>query len=343
MPRNPELQDITSHLDRLTFGEPGTHRPEQTEKPRPKEQATKQKAAITFDRILAAYDGSEGGEDALEWARTIAQAHKGKVLPVLVIPPTQHVWGGPLTGISEETQAQINQILEDEEKEGKKILKQAEQNLEDAQVDHEPMLLQGKTADEIVRLARSHHVDLVTVGSHGKKGLERVLLGSVSDVVKDRAGTNVLIAHNAPPIERILLAVDGSPLSYRAADILEGLAEALDAEVHLVHVLPLPFSGNTAQSRQVIKQAMEDIHRTMTGRFNGSGRVRFELLFGKPADRLIEYADEMNVDLIVMGARGLSKTKGFLLGSVSNRVAHQARASVLIVRDTKASKAEEDQ
>jgi len=141
-------------------------------------------------------------------------------------------------------------------------------------------------------------------------------------------------------IQHMLVAVDGSEGSRRAVAFARDLASATGARVTLLHVLePIPvvslgfaeFYGVT--QRQPTDEEMARLHQALHEMLEGFPRDRVEevIEYGNPADTIVAQADRRNVDLIVMGARGMGAVGRFLVGSVSDRVVHHARRNVTVV------------
>lgn len=144
-------------------------------------------------------------------------------------------------------------------------------------------------------------------------------------------------------IRTILVAVDGSEPALRAASLAADLAVKYEAALHLVQVnQPLSVTKeleefarvermDVATSRDVATRYLlgpaESIAKTA-----GVRKVSPDVLTGEPAERLLEYAREHAVDLVVLGRRGLGRIRGLLMGSVSSKVSSLAECPVLIVK-----------
>lgn len=124
----------------------------------------------------------------------------------------------------------------------------------------------------------------------------------------------------------ILLAVDGSKHSVSAIDLINDLPMREGSTITIISVLiPREAGLRTYALRDFLAQAEE--------RFNENGfETKTELLTGNPAEELIKYAENNKSDLIVLGAKGLRSTLGFLLGGVAQQVVEHAPCPVLIVR-----------
>jgi nucleotide-binding universal stress UspA family protein len=142
---------------------------------------------------------------------------------------------------------------------------------------------------------------------------------------------------NFDRIDRILVATDGSPGSMAAAEEGVRLAKALGAGVTFVAVAhaPLPLLGDPYYQRALSQNLA--VMRTALAKATPYAEERHvqsetELLEGSPAPAILELARRREVDLIVVGSRGLGAVKGALLGSVSSEIIHHADRPVLVAR-----------
>jgi len=167
--------------------------------------------------------------------------------------------------------------------------------------------------------------DLIVVGSRGLTGLDRFMLGSVSTQVVQHASCSVLVVKQPPRVrDKILLAMDGSKESEKAARFLVQRLRALKAEVFMVHVMP-PYHKFEAAGQAVVDRYGEQL--TSAGY-----RVTPTLKVGHPAEEIVKVAERQKVNLIVAGAKGLGAIARFFLGSVSTKLVQHSSCSVLIVR-----------
>ena len=140
-------------------------------------------------------------------------------------------------------------------------------------------------------------------------------------------------------MEKILVPVDGSEQSHKAITFAVDLASHYNATIYLLHVFKLTIIpeglGEYVVSDRVqlrglgnkIIAAAED-----EARGHGIEHIKTAVAEGDPAERIIDYAKDHDVDIIVIGSRGLGTFKGLLLGSVSNKVTHRADRTCVIVR-----------
>ena len=137
--------------------------------------------------------------------------------------------------------------------------------------------------------------------------------------------------------QKILLAVDGSAHSDKAADYAAGLAAAFQAELFVVHAYPQTSDmlGYDDFKRLVSrrKSAGQKVLDRICDRLAGHGvSPREDLLEGPEAEAILASADAHEADLVVMGTRGLGTLEGMLFGSISRKVSQHARCPVLLAR-----------
>ncbi len=141
--------------------------------------------------------------------------------------------------------------------------------------------------------------------------------------------------------QNILLATDGSKYATYAAEAVLGLVKEFqnkDREIILLHV------SDTPPTRSQLMQADLDVQsvlREKAGKAVASTEQKFaeadvaytlEVALGDPADGIVDFAKTNDIDLIIIGSRGLGAVGSVLLGSVSRRVAHEAPCPVMIVK-----------
>lgn len=136
---------------------------------------------------------------------------------------------------------------------------------------------------------------------------------------------------------KILVAVDGSDQSFRAARLAGELARLTRADVCVVTVFdPIPdFIGDPDRQRIVSEQmsrAEEAFQKGVEAMGEIEGEIEEEIIEGPAAEAIIRIAETRGSDLIVMGTRGLGKLRGLLLGSQSQKVVSHAPCPVLLAR-----------
>ena len=146
-------------------------------------------------------------------------------------------------------------------------------------------------------------------------------------------------------LNKILVAIDGSPSSLRALDLGSEIARRFDGLLVLIYVIrdmQLPEAMRQMAEVELVQETrlttLQKIGQTILAeaatraKKQGAKDVRNEVRPGDPAGAILRYAAENGVDLIVMGSRGLGDMESFLLGSVSRKVSNLAKVGCLTVR-----------
>jgi len=202
--------------------------------------------------------------------------------------------------------------------------------------------------DEILQRAVDMPADLIVMGTHGRSGVDRLVLGSVAERVLAKARCPVLtvplrapdIRQTGVPIFRnILCPVDFSPSSARALQYAEGLARE-GAKLRVLHVaeqlpswqlVPAVATGAPDDPLVILKQARERVHRVIPASLRQTGSVEEIVAEGDAGDEILRAATANRVDLIVMGAHaGRGGLLGF--GSTTHDVLRAATCPVLTLK-----------
>lgn len=189
----------------------------------------------------------------------------------------------------------------------------------------------------------SHDIDLVVMGTHGRSGLERALLGSVAERTLRTSSVPVIAVPPSAQIvevadvayDDILVPTDGSPGAEVAVDWGLTLANRYDATVHTVYSVDTTwFQSDPGMA--AIHDQLEETGRaaleTVTERAREADVAVTASLGSGPAGRVIRsYIDEHEIDMVVMGTRGRTGVGRFLLGSVTESVLRKADLPVCCV------------
>jgi nucleotide-binding universal stress UspA family protein len=202
-------------------------------------------------------------------------------------------------------------------------------------------------APAILDYAESHDVDLVAMSTHGRRGLRRFLLGSVTEEVVQRSSAPVLTLRGENTVfdavpHRILAAVDLSEHSAAAIVHAKELAALFHAELQLFHVLvrpPLPvyYDGLAAPNllpdlpllTKEAESALEELYETSGG---PAGPVSVHVAPGLAVEEILRFARVNSSDIIVVASHGLTGVSHLLLGSVAESVVRQSTCPVLTLK-----------
>jgi nucleotide-binding universal stress UspA family protein len=292
-------------------------------------------------KILIAYDGSSYADAAIEdlrWAGLPGRA-EAIVLSAVEVPFVPRSWGMVETSFGTEWAEQISQAEQLAEvgcNRVKTLFPQWDVKLEVAS---------GHAPSAILEKAAAWRADLIVVGTHGRSGVARVLLGSVSLRVLKQAKCSVRVArprtHEGPL--RLLIGVDGSAEAEAVVDEICRRSWPKDTEVLVlsVHEMLIPVhTEQIAVGQRIYDEINEDEQlrlRTVAGeaarKLQGRGLlVSSRVMEGQAKEILVGEARAWHADTLFIGARGLGRVERFLLGSVSSASVANAPCSVEVVR-----------
>lgn len=202
-------------------------------------------------------------------------------------------------------------------------------------------------APVILDYAREEEVDLIVLATHGRRGVRRMLVGSVAEEVVRLAARPVLTVrpngaeeHGEPP-RSVLVPVDFSEHSDRALAYGGALAGRTGAELHALHVVPEmsfpdPYFAEAAQIRAMAKAAQERVPEAMQRNvrevLGEEADVHVHLEVGTPAATIVRVAEEEAIDQVVLSSHGRTGLERMLLGSVAEGVVRRAPCPVLTVK-----------
>jgi len=203
-------------------------------------------------------------------------------------------------------------------------------------------------APPIVEYAREQDIDLVVMGTHGRRGVRKLLLGSVTNEVIRMAPCSVMTVRGKGEtvpfgeINRILVPVDFSDHGKEAFAVACKMASSLGAEVqtaHVLHDVPHPAFYTMGEARlndlkldlrQWANSSLEELH-DQVGACQGVSAGSF-VLEGHPGHEIVRFSRDHGSDLIVMATHGLTGIKHFLLGGTAEKVIAGAECPVLVVK-----------
>ena len=284
-----------------------------------------------FKKILVPVDGSHSCLHAKLFAASIAKKFDSKVTVVHVI---SHEFMHPeLKAQYQLPPSILNKIDESYMDAGKKIIKNAKDMFNEAKIDVDAKLVTHEDpAEFLLELVKKEKYNLVVIGNRADSQSTLHSLGSVTEKVARHSECPVLIVKKRPKLKRILAAVDGSKHAEKALGFAVELARKYDASLALLHVEEdkLVHIGGP-QVVDCVGTVGECILKDASQKTQGVPIDKM-LELGSPAEVIIKVAKKANVDVIVVGSRGLSSVGRYLLGSVSDDISMHARSSVLIVK-----------
>jgi nucleotide-binding universal stress UspA family protein len=272
--------------------------------------------------ILVAVDGSAAADAALTLALNLARRN-GELLIVHAIDVVA-VASESVTPYGGDPTTMLN-VLEQDERE---ILAEALARAQKAAVPATTISLQGGIAEQIVAIANERRVEAIVMGTHGRRGIDRFVSGSVAESVVRTAPVPVFVINETfakgtagGPFRRIFVAADGSEPASAAAHVAIALAAADGAQVVFCNVLA--EKENSPVAFDVAQKLAKD-------QGVDSGTL---LVHGRdPAEVLIASAESSHADLIAIGTHGRGGFNRLVLGSVADGVIRNSPIPVLVVR-----------
>lgn len=199
----------------------------------------------------------------------------------------------------------------------------------------------GETVDEILSFARQPGADWIAMSTHGRGGLRRAVMGSVTEEVLHRTKVPLLITRpdvEAVPFEHLVVALDGSREAERILPDVSKLALALSLPVHLMRasLSPLPVRGFNTVPLDVLPRSLRNYLRARREELRQEGVVALPAVRrGAPAVQIRQCARELGPSLICMTTHGQTGFRRVLLGSVAEEVIRKAPFPVLVRRITR--------
>lgn len=286
--------------------------------------------------IILAIDGSQHATSAVQFIRGLPLPETCKITAISVLIPRN---------------AQHYAIL-------KTLLDQTKTLFQEDGREIETHLLTGYPAEQIIQFASKHNPDLLVLGAKGLRGTVRILLGGVAQQVVEYASCPVLIVRSPyTGTRRVLFATDGSEHSAYVVQHLDICPLPANAKITVIHVLPPEMTADmlsrswpygidvmppivsseidqafTNQLKEEEARGVDLLEQTLDDLAEMKIKADSILRRGDAATQILEVAQSKQIDLIIVGSRGLNQIRSWFLGSVSSKLTHYADCSVLVVK-----------
>jgi nucleotide-binding universal stress UspA family protein len=209
-------------------------------------------------------------------------------------------------------------------------------------IEIESLVCEGEASDIITEIAREKKADLIAIGTHGRRGLNRLIMGSVTSAVLVNSPVDVIMvrkpdAESSGTYPSILLPFDGSEFSKKALERACQLSMMDGSEVTVLYVIPryeeMVGFFRTDSIRKSLSAEAEKIVAEATRIASGHGiSVKTEIQEGQTADEIVKTASRLKKHLIVMGTYGWRGINKVIMGSTTERVVMDAPCPVLAVK-----------
>jgi nucleotide-binding universal stress UspA family protein len=204
----------------------------------------------------------------------------------------------------------------------------------------------GSAYDQILSRAEEWGAELIALGTHGRGGLRRWLLGSVADQVVRAAHCRVLVARPSPAGGAVLAATDLEEPGLPAIQAAATEATRLSAKLVVMHAMELPREGDAAMGllgalpaldtpevRSQKRALASQIINTALGRLEAQGEI--VIAEDDAVDETVQLAESLPARLVVVGTHGRTGLARVVLGSRSSRILERAPCSVLVTRSSR--------
>ena len=270
-----------------------------------------------FKTILCPVDFGELSAHALRHANLLAGCGNAKVIAIYA-----NWFEAPAyftAGRVEELQKQYRGAFAEAERSLRAFV---DSTLGENAVNVEIRVVEALPADGIRELAANTDADLVVMGTHGRSGFNRWMLGSVTERILRESRVPLLTVRAAPrgPVRRILSPIDGTEASRNAFRLAAGLGACFNAEITAVYV----HEGGSAQT-------VPDLCRWIPAEAQQRCNIRELVRHGDPAEEIVALASEEAFDLLVIGAPRRRFFEGLVLGTTTLRAVRHAPCPVLTV------------
>lgn len=285
-------------------------------------------ARVAPKNILIATDFSECSERALSYATGAARRY-GSTLHFAHIVPINTYYLAEVDA--------LGVAVEQAQRDAAEMVAHLEREKQLAGVRHHTWVLRGYVAEMLNELIAREHIDLVVVGTHGRTGLSKLVLGSVAEEVFRKSpcpvltvGPHVPVARPGSGLKAVVFATDFSADSARALPYALSAAREFGSELTLLHVLEP--GEETAADRPGRDALLKVRLQEMLGSHASQVKARAEIASGNPADRIVATAAQRGAGVIVLGLKAPQMFADRLPWLYAYRIVSQAPCTVLTVR-----------
>jgi nucleotide-binding universal stress UspA family protein len=290
------------------------------------------KTRIALNNILFATDFSPAAEAALPYAIGLAKQYGAKVHGLHVRFPATYPIVGPEA---------MPQVLEAAEEQAKFEARQMHEML--AGVPHDVTVIEGELWPVLKEMVEKEKVDLIVMGTHGRTGVSRALLGSATEEIFRKTSIPVLtvgpyVSRNTVrrlAMSQILFATDFSDASLAALPFAVSLAQEHQSNLTLLHVTGKAEVGDLVHAEQYAESTLRRLQTLVPAGAELWCEPKCRVEHGNEAEKIMEVAVALGADLIVLGVRGPQGGMGaatHVLRSVAHEVVSHAQCPVLTFR-----------
>ena len=280
---------------------------------------------ISFKNILFLTDFTEASQAAMAYARGFAQHFGAQIYPAHACDPiilTETAAPDILDEVEENSRRRLTTLAKDNKMTGT------------------PLFARGPVMSALPKWIDEHGIDLIVMGTHGRRGLKHFLMGSVAEAIFRNATCPVLTVgphvelrpyHGFTP-EKILFPTDLGAHAEFATQYALSVAQENRAQVTFMHIVPLDEAFQHDRT-ELVADASKKLQKLLPEEATLWCKPELVVEVGDPVKELLGYAETERPDLIVLGLPAGKKFNGHFVGGVTYNLVAQAPCPVLTVRD----------
>jgi nucleotide-binding universal stress UspA family protein len=280
---------------------------------------------ISFKNILFLTDFTEASAAAMAYAVGLARPYGAQLYPAHTCDPVI---------LTETAGTDILQEMEDNSRD--RLTKLARET----GVPSTPLFARGAVEASVPHWITEHGIDLVVMGTHGRRGLQHFLMGSIAEAIFRSATCPVLTVgphvqvrpYHDFKVESILFPTDLGEHAEFAAQYALSIAQESNSEVTAIHVIS-PDAAFQNDHRRLVDTASRKLRKLIPAESKEWCKPELIVEVGDPAKELLGYAETERPDLIVLGLPASKKFNGNFRSSVTYNIVSSAPCPVLTVRD----------
>ena len=285
-----------------------------------------------YEKIIVGYDSSDFSKAALCAAGSWIRRHGGEAVLAHAV------------FFSEEEFASLPEQREQRFKLGRNMCSIARDSMSEElglNGNLHAFVCEGEPHEVLVDMAKAKHADLIALGTHGRKGLKKIFMGSVTSRVLQLSPCDVLVVKQSGEREMryrsILLSYDGSPFSKKALQRACEIAKIEGSEITALYVIPryeeaLEFISSNIIKADIVHDAGKILDEVTSMAAEIGVEMRTEIADGNEAEKTVETARKLKSQLIVRGTHGWTGFNKAIIGSVIESIIVNAPCPVLAVR-----------
>ncbi len=289
------------------------------------------KKAVSLARIMVATDFTDNSDRALEYAVSLARHYGSELYLTHVVT----LGGYPMMA---------PELIMEEEYKGRTAAVTAFRKVSDSgrlsDVTHHFIIEEGSLWPTVEDLLKKYEIDMLILGTHAPKGVEKMLLGSAAEEMFRKAQIPVMTIGPAAceeplyeaEFKNILFATDFGPGAEREAAFAFSLAEEHRARLTFFNVVPYAEDYSVESVREKREAITKELKELVPVTNERKCKVEFEMVSGEPVEEILRWAHISKADLIVMGAKTRKGLAGHVLGSKAYKVICGSKCPVVTFR-----------